>query len=60
MLNQNELKNVLVFLTAGKWSLNVQEANELVHLTKKLTQLTTEVATEKVEEVKPTEGNGTN
>ncbi len=56
MLNQNELKNVLVFLTAGKWSLNVQEANELVHLTKKLTQLTTE----KVEEVKPTEGNGTN
>jgi len=49
MLNQNELKNTLVFLTTGKWSLNAQEANELLYLTKRLTELTTE---EKVVETK--------
>lgn len=51
MLTQPELKNVLVFLTTGKWSLNAQEANELLHLTKKLTELTTD----KVEETKTEE-----
>lgn len=40
MLTQTELKNVLFFLTNGKWNLSYLDAVELAALTKKVDDLT--------------------
>ena len=51
---ETELKNLLIFLTTGNWTMKAQDSQELLSLIKKIQDLTTV----KVEDNTETTNNG--